>query len=131
MSKIKTKLPIVIKNREQQAAIVYVEITSWNYNKGLNYTATVRDFYESDAPSGTPVGTIGGLNTLNSKSKSYTIEQINALFIEIDASIPEDINYTEKMDSLLAQSLLYITQSELDENGKTIYGLLPSDWELA
>ena len=50
--------------------------------------------------------------------------------MELNTNIDITMNYTERMNSLLGKALLYITKSELDSNGKTIYGLLPDDWEL-
>lgn len=61
---------------------------------------------------------------------TYSLEKVNLLYENIE--LPEDmpLTYSEGLNSLLAKSLLLVTQSELTDAGKTIYGLLPSQWEI-
>lgn len=128
MSKIRTKVPVMVEVRDQKSYVVTIEITNWNYNVGQNYTTTVRDYIE---PSNDPSNYLDPyMGTLKTKTKSYSIEALNNLFMELNTNIDITMNYTERMNSLLGKALLYITKSELDSNGKTIYGLLPDDWEL-
>ena len=52
MSKIRTKVPVMVEVRYQKSYVVTIEITNWNYNVGQNYTTTVRDYIEpSNDPS--------------------------------------------------------------------------------
>lgn len=129
MSKIRTKVPVIVEVREQKASVITIEISNWTYNVGQNYTATVRDYVDNSGT--TPYDPMmPGIGNIKTKSKSYPIENIDSLFIALNSTIDLSMNYTERMNKLLASALLYITQSELDSNGKTIYGLLPTDWEL-
>ena len=50
MSKIRTKVPVMVEVRDQKSYVVTIEITNWNYNVGQNYTTTVRDYIEPSNP---------------------------------------------------------------------------------
>lgn len=41
------------------------------------------------------------MGTLKTKTKSYSIEAINNLFMELNTNIDITMNYTERMNSLL------------------------------
>lgn len=130
MTKIKTKVPVIVDIRDQKKAIISIEITNWAYNVGTGYTANVRDYIDKDLNPDYPTGGLYmGTDTLKTKSKTYPQENINALFTALGEGIAVSDNYTTKMNSLIGEALLYITKTELTD-GKTIYGLLPEDWEV-
>lgn len=129
MIKIRSKAKVLVENREQISDFVAIEITSFTYNTGSGFTVNIRDFIDSDVSNTEPMGMMG--NNLKTKTLNYTIDRINQMAGVIGATDTEfEATYTADLDLLLSKALLLITQTELNADGKTIYGLLPEQWEI-
>lgn len=133
-AKIRSKVKAIYDPRDQIPGTIVIELVNWYYNVGLGYTAVIKDSIDNDstedlalmASSAFPGGVI------RTKTKNFTIQEVNFLYASITAQlgeIAEGEDYTTYFNKLLANAILYLTKNELTK-GKTVYGLLPVDWEI-
>ncbi len=133
-AKIRSKIDVVYDPRDQIASTIVIELTNWTYNVGQGYVASIKDSIYNDtsdeiiamAGSAYPGGII------RTKTKTFSIAEVGFLYsaiVEVAGPIAEGEDYTAYMDKLLANAVLYLTQHEL-KDGKTVYGLLPNQWEV-
>lgn len=134
-AKIRSKVKVVYDPRDQIQGTIIIELINWYYNVGSGYSAVIKDSIENDstedlatmASSAYPGGVI------RTKTKNFTIQEVNFLYAAITeqvGDIAEGEEYTAYFNKLLSNAVLYLTKNELTK-GKTVYGLLPTDWEIA
>ncbi len=118
---IRSTIPAIYTLRSKEEAIIEIAITDWRYEPIYErYVATVEDY-----------ALIGESKQMcNRKEVHYTNEQIDGLFSMMQNPIYPNESYSGELIKLIAGALLYVTQTDLYENGKTIYGLLPENWEI-
>ena len=129
--RVRSTVPVICDPREQKLEKVIIEITNWTYNINSGYSATILDYYDSTTENIETPAPLGAFkNILKSKQNNYSFDQVNYIFSQVD--IPNEVVelYSDHLDGLLAKSLLFLTQNELNEAGKTVYGLLPEEWEI-
>lgn len=116
---IKTKQPIIYEDRGEKSSILEIEIHSFSTDKtGITYL--VHDFVYID-----------GVKTIyKAKNVFYPNAQIDGLDEYISANHDfTGLSKTETEWKKLQIGLMLDTQTNLFESGKTIYRLLPNDWE--
>lgn len=112
--------------RSQETAIIEIAITDWRYEPlGERYVATVEDYAVLTDEEGNE-----SKQLCNTKQVTYTNAQIDGLFQMIGNPILINESYSSELIKLISSALLRVTTTELFENGKTIYGLEPSDWSI-
>lgn len=120
---IRSTKEAIFRLRSVEKAIIEVAITNWRYEPlNQRYVATVEDY---------AVLNVEGSETrqlVNTKEVYYSNAQIDGLFSMIGNPINVNESYSSELIKLIAAALLYVTQTDLFENGKTIYGLDPQDW---
>lgn len=120
--KIRSKISLIHDSRTQISDTIYVSIREWVYDPvPPRYVATVVDYVKSDSIT---------YKKINEKTKFFTKEEVDGLFTMLNNSIMSSESYSSEMDILLATSLLLDTKTNLFENGTTIYGGVPANWEL-
>ena len=118
--KIRSKIALTYDARNQKSDTIYIAITRWVYDQ-YTYNAEVVDYRKVD----------GVFQVISKKFKSYQKAEIDGLFSALQNSILPSESYSEEMDSLLTMGLLLDTRTNLLDNGKTVYGGVGSDWEIA
>lgn len=121
---IRTTIPARYTLRSAETAIIEIAISDWRYEP-LNerYVATVVDYAVLIDETGVETRI-----QCNSKQVYYSNAQIDGLFQIIGNPITIDESYSGELIKLIAGALLYVTQTDLYENGTTIYGLQPNEW---
>ena len=136
--KIISAIEVITEPREQQKAKIIIEVTNFSYNPtmvGQEYALTIKDSIDTEISSNAaPMqnnmqGFVGGFP--KSKTIYKTKEEFDEL-LKSSTSFDEASysSYSDRVDDVLTDVLLSITVSELTD-GKTIYGLLPSQWSIA
>ena len=134
---IRSKIPTFYTLRSREQAIIEVAITNWRYEPmNERYVATVEDCaIITDevyvAGEGDEVGsmvTTERKQQFNTKEVYYSNAQIDGLFSMLGNPITVDESYSGELVKLIASALLYVTQTDLYEDGTTIHGLQPEDW---
>lgn len=127
--KIKSKTPLIYDARKQLSGEITVELVGWSYSpQTKSYSANVMNYVKTlIAPEEDDVY---DLQVIEQKTVIYGKEQIDQLFAALQNPIEVTESYTDEMDQLISTALLYVTQTDLCENGTTIYGGQPSDWEI-
>lgn len=123
MATIQSKKELIYNSRTGKQGTVRVEIANWQYDvKNKIYTAIVNDYL---------VETINEeeisferLTQIESEAKVFPKEKIDALFLALQNPIEITESYTDEMDYLISQALLYVTQED------PIYLSEGSDWEI-
>lgn len=118
--KIRSKIALTYDARNQKSDTIYIAITRWTYDQYI-YNAEVVDYRKVD----------GTYQVIEKKPKSYQRAEIDGLFSMLQNSILPSESYSEEMDSLLTMGLLLDTRTNLLDNGKTVYGGVPENWEIA
>jgi hypothetical protein len=123
MAKIQSTTELLFNARTGKTGIIRIEIANWQYDVNNKiYTAIVNDFLVE--PIEEDEVYFERLTPIASKNSIYPKEQIDALFLALQNPIEIEESYTEEMDFLISQALLYVTQSD------PIYGSSASDWEI-
>lgn len=127
MSKIRSNVPLVYNSRNQASGIIMIEIADWTYRMKLGkYVAKVTDYLVEITTvdiDGAPQE-IEKLTIINTKEVMYTTEQINALYSALENPIELTEQYSDEMDNLISNALLYVTQQD------PVYGSVAANWEL-
>lgn len=118
---IQTKFPVICNQRNQRTAIVKVEVRPMLPTSDDGQKFLVVDWDMDNLE-----------NALSSKEVFWTNEQINQMEDYLEANNDFSLlTRVEKERKKLQLALMIDTASNLLPNGKTIYGLTPSDWELS
>ena len=118
--KIRSKIALTYDARAQKSDTIYIAINRWNYDQ-YTYNAEIVDYTNQD----------GKFQVIAKKFKSYSKAEIDGLFSTLQNSILPSESYSEEMDSLLTLGLLLDTRTNLLDNGKTVYGGVAENWEIA
>lgn len=123
---IRSTTTAIYTMRSQETAIIEIAITDWRYEPlGERYVATVEDYAVMTDDEG-----IEGKQLCNTKQVTYSNAQIDGLFQMIGNPISINESYSSELIKLIASALLHVTITDIYENGKTIYGLKPTDWAI-
>lgn len=134
---IRSTIPTFYTLRSREMAIIEIAITNWRYEP-LNerYVATVEDYAiipnevyiggEGEEPGG--MVTTERRQQFNTKEVYYSNSQIDGLFNMLGNPIEATESYSAELVKLIAAALLYVTQTDLYEDGTTIHGFQPQDW---
>lgn len=121
---IRSTIPTRYTNRIPLKAIIEICITEWKYEPiGQRYVATVEDYAILTDEEGNETKQM-----INTKQVYYSVEQINTLFQYIGNPIQVSDDFSDKLLRLIASALMYVTCTDLNEDGTTIYGLQPNEW---
>lgn len=123
---IRSTIPARYTLRSAEEAIIEITITDWRYEPlNQRYVATVEDYAVI-----TDLEQNESRQRCNTKEVYYSTEQINGLFTMMANPINPNENFSDELVQLIAGALLYVTQTDVYENGTTIYGLQPNQWEI-
>lgn len=123
MAKIQSTTPLIFDARKQASGIIRVEISDWRYEVNNNrYTAVVNDFLVENVTEDNE--TFERLTPINSKNVVYPKGDIDALFFLLKNPIEMTESYSDEMDNLISEALLFITKND------PIYGSQPENWQL-
>lgn len=116
---IQTKFPVVYGNRNEKLGVIKLEVKFIEMNKkGNKYMVSDWDI------------TSGQGYPYTTKHIFYSNEQLNQLDALLESTYDfSGLTRTEKEWKKIELALMYDTQNNLLETGKTIYGLNPEDWE--
>lgn len=138
MIEIQTKNEILYNARENHFGRVIIRMESIPSEAG--YDVTITDFAERSVVTKDQDGNdVAGTVSLKLQSKVLNIPsaEINQLYGYVDAIVPKSMPYFERERELQRAALLAYVSSDFvrDQNGqqvqgKTIYGLSPTDWEI-
>jgi hypothetical protein len=116
---IQTKQPILYYTRSQKVGVVTIKITE-QFSDGVGGTRYVVCDYAD------------GIE-INRKAIDYSREKINQTDAYIEANYADmldGLSRTDRDDVKLKIGLMLDTTMNRCDNDKTIYGLIPNDWEL-
>lgn len=122
---IKTTIPVKTTRRGVEKAIVQLEIVSYKGTLEGNFY-TVHDYAISIDDEGNSIKKF-----LEEKTVFYPADKINQLNEYLENQ--NDYSALTKMErdwTKIKQGLLIDTQTNLYDDGKTIYEIQPSNWEL-
>lgn len=123
---IRSTIPTRYTNRVPQLAIIEIAITEWKYEPiGQRYIATVEDYAVTTDDEQNEAKQL-----INTKQVYYSVDEINNLFQYIGNPILVSDDFSDKLLSLIAMALMHVTCTDLNEDGTTIYGLQPNEWNL-
>lgn len=138
MVKIRTKRPVMYCAREHKFSHITVGMVYIPTTEG--YDTTIKDYIDAETAREDENGEeekIVYQKSINEKKVFIPNEQINALFSQVEAFIPEKMSRVEAEKLRHELALLAFVQNDFikDEQGeiiegKTIYNLLPNDWEV-
>lgn len=117
---VKSKIKLEYDSRFQKSDTIYVSIQNWSYNTNkVVFSAQISDYVKE----------AGKYKKINTKNRSYTISEINSLFVARGNPMLIAESYTTELIGLLKSILLNDTKEILTGTGKTIYGGLVTNWE--
>lgn len=123
MATIQSKKELIYNSRNGKQGTVRVEISNWQYDvKNKMYKAIVNDYLVEQITEDEI--SFEKLTQIESEPKVYPKAEIDALFYALQNPIEITESYTEEMDYLISQALLYVTQQD------PIYSSEASDWEI-
>lgn len=116
---IQTKEPIIYGSRNEKLGIIQLEVRFISMEPDGNKYLVID--WDITSPSSDPY---------SSKIVFYSNEKLNQLDTLLESTHDfSGMSRTEKEWKKIELALMYDTQTNLLENGKTIYGLNPEDWE--
>lgn len=118
---IQTKFPIIVHNRNQIKSILKIEVrpSPEKIDNGQKYL--VIDWRLDNLES-----------AAFSKEIIWTTEKVNTMNLYIEANYDlSGLTRVEAENRKYQIALMLDTQTNLLEDGKTIYGLTPGDWEFS
>lgn len=126
--KIRSTKELIYDSRNNEEAILEIEVTEWNYNALTGtYVVCVKDsIVEMIIPepiegeeSQEPYEVVKQFNV---KTRAFSKEEIDGLFVALNSSVDLDAPYSEQLDDMISRALLLITQQT------PIYGSEATDW---
>ncbi|MEO8534255.1 MAG: hypothetical protein ABI441_10905 [Flavobacterium sp.] len=122
---IKSKIPAFCDLRSSRKAIIQIEIDSYESSpEGTRYL--VNDYAINDDGEGNFTKQL-----INTKSVFYTAEKINQLNEFLETSYEySGMSKIERDWTKVKQGLLIETQTNLYDDGLTVFRLNPNQWEL-
>lgn len=125
MKLIRSTRPLVFDSRNGYSESIAVKIQDWTREAKFNrFKAVVEDFIVTDIENPQPGAPLKNYKPINRKEVLYTNAEIDGLFTALNNPILIGESFTEKLDDLLANALLVVTQQ------KPIYGSTAADWEI-
>lgn len=118
--KIRSKVELTYNSRDQKHDTIYIVIKRWNYDQNF-FVAEVVDYRRLEAFKYEVIAT---------KFKSFPKSTVDYLFGQLKPMVSAELNYSDFLNLLLTYGLLIDTQTNLIGE-KTVYGGLPTDWEIA
>lgn len=134
--KIRSKIALNYDSRSQKKDTIYITINRWTYNPvSLTYDALIFDYirqeHKQNAIEGQPKQPSSfSYVEIDSKVKSYTLQEIDGLFAMLKNPILITESYSNEMNKLLITGLFIDTTTNVFEDGRTVYGGSKDDWEL-
>lgn len=134
--KIRSKIALNYDSRSQKKDTIYITINRWTYNPvSLTYDALIFDYVRQEIKQEVLEGqpkrpSTYSFTEINSKVKSYKLNEIDGLFAMLKNPILITESYSDEMNKLLITGLFIDTTTNLFSDGKTVYGGNASDWEL-
>lgn len=123
---IRSTIPAVYALRSMISAIIEIAITDWRYDTvNEQYVATVEDYAVIQDEN-----QVETKQLCNTKQVYYSNLEIDGLFSLLGNPILTNESYSSELKKLISSALLHVTKTDLYDNGKTIYGLQPEEWEL-
>lgn len=123
MAKIQSTTDLLYNARTGKRGIIRVEISNWQYDVNNKiYTAIVNDYVVEEVTE--EELTYERLSPISSKNSVYPKTAIDALFLALQNPIEITESYTDEMDYLISQALLFVTKSD------PIFGSTPDEWEI-
>ena len=120
MAKIRSTTELIYDNRNGNSGIIQLEIDGWEFKPNTNsYLAKVNDYVIEFDEENNEIKKF-----INSKSISYSTDEIDGLFYLLQNPIELTESYSTEMDLLISMALLYVTQQS------PIYGSSSNDWIL-
>lgn len=119
--RIKSKTALIYDSRKQISDTIYTAINEWSYvPKSSIYTATSIDYVKQN----------GEFVEIDQKVSQFTSAQVDGLFVLLQNPILLTESYTSELNVLLTKALLHQIKTDLNDNGKTIYGGNAVDWQI-
>lgn len=118
---IKSKIPLKYSSRENKTDTIYVAMESWSY---LPAKKTAVGFLKEYVKKNDKFSEIGSSRVLFSKS------EINNAFAALNVTLTPTSNFTNFLEDYLVKSLIKEIKKTLDDSGNTIYGALPTNWQI-
>jgi hypothetical protein len=138
MAKIETKVELLYDSRDNKWGRIVIEMTKQQV--GNFYNLTITDYLETST-----VTEIEGQEPIISKSLSFirtkpyqkTVAEVDGLYNAVSGYVDSKLPFTEKQYQIENFALLVYVQNDWKKDregnpvvGKTIYDLLPSDWQI-
>lgn len=118
---IKSKIPLSYSSRENKVDTIYVSMVNWNY---VPEKKVAVGFLKEYVKQNNKFREIGTTRVLFSRA------EINNAFTALNLTIVPTDKFVAFLEDFLVKSLLKEVKKTIDADGKTIYGGIPTNWQI-
>lgn len=113
MAKIRSNHSLIYDARDQKQGIVQLEVSNWNFDLTTkNYTAVVKDFLIEQEINEHSEEIFERKLLISVKNLVYSADEIDQLFENLGKEVTLDRPYSEQLNEIITDALLYVTVAE-------------------